>query len=125
MSLGPSLALPVPLRATGHWCLDAANVELPFRIPGGQTLPLHPGSSRFQALMPWQGEGRSRGRARVTSTSTTPGAVGCEGTASGGRGGGTGVKSAATAGGTGVIGPAAATAQLPVLTDSDVTERLG
>lgn len=115
----------MPLRATGHWCLDAANVELPFRIPGGQTLPLHPGSSRFQALMPWQGEGRSRGRARVTSTSTTPGAVGCEGTASGGRGGGTGVKSAATAGGTGVIGPAAATAQLPVLTDSDVTERLG
>mgnify|MGYP007134481754 CR=1 FL=1 len=47
-------------------------------------LPLHPGSSRFRALMPWQGEGQGEGRARVTSTSTTPGVVVFEGTASGG-----------------------------------------
>ena len=105
---GALLPLPVPLR-WGNWCLDAAKVELPFRIPGGQTLPLHPGSSRFQALMPWQGEGQGEGRARVTSTSSTPGVVGFEGTASGGRGGGTGLKSAATAGGSGVMGPAAST----------------
>ena len=70
-SLGPSLPLPVPLKG-GHWCLDVANVEWPFRTPGGQTLPLHPGSSRLWALMPWQGEGRGGRRARVTSTSTTP-----------------------------------------------------
>ena len=107
-SLGPSLPLPVPLKG-GPWCLDAANVELPsqIRTPGGQTLPLHPGSSRLRALMPWQGDGRGGRRARVTSTSTTPWSCGVWGHRQWWQGWGAGVESAATAGGTGALGPAA------------------